>query len=166
MGYCKTPKQAVRPFVGRLNTNCGLISAYTQFSRRAVGYWFSSLKSAYFRLVCLLFLLLLTVSQNSVSRRKRIFPNPRPVGIQQIGGVTGNVRFELNLLLFSHQSNFHLHCDFFDNPASSYTYYSLYRPIILFHESKFYPEKSYFNRTIMSLPVINRSIRHWANPIK
>jgi len=45
-----------------------------------------------------------------------------------------NLRFELKLVIFSHQSNLHLHYDIFVNPASTYTYY---RPLILFHQSKF-----------------------------
>src|SRR6218665_1966501 len=43
-----------------------------------------------------------------------------------------NLRFELKLLILYNQSN--LHCDIFVNPASTYTYY---RPLILFHQSKF-----------------------------
>jgi len=52
----------------------------------------------------------IVVSQNSVSRPKCIFLNPRPIGLQQIDRVTWNLRFELKLLLFSHQSNVRLHC--------------------------------------------------------
>jgi len=82
-------------------------------------------KSAYIRFICLsvvvfvvvvlfLLLLLLTVSQNRVSHSKYTFPNPWQV--EQVGGVTRNLRFELKLLLhvgpiFS-SINIHLHCDF------------------------------------------------------
>src|SRR6218665_915135 len=53
----------------------------------------------------------------------------------------GNLRFELNLLLFYRQSNFHLHYNFLVNSASAFTYYKTF---ILFHQSKFNETKVIF----------------------
>ena len=66
----------------------------------------------------------------------RIFLDPRLVHLTD--GAIQNLRFELKLLLFSRQSNLHLHYDFLVNPASTYAYYKLF---ILFHQSKFTEEK-------------------------
>jgi len=67
-----------------------------------------------------------------VTDARHIFLDPRLVHLTD--GVIRNLRFELKLLLFSRQSNFHLHYDFLVNPASTFTYY---RTFILFHQFKF-----------------------------
>src|SRR6218665_45990 len=63
---------------------------------------------------------------------RSIFPDPRPVGLHRVGGVICNLRFELKLLIFSHQSNLHLHYNIFVNPSSTYTYYKIISPLYYF----------------------------------
>jgi len=53
-----------------------------------------------------------------------------------------SLRVKITIILSSNQSNFHLHYDFLVNPGSTYTYY---RPLLLFHQSKFTETKVILN---------------------
>src|SRR6218665_301087 len=54
-------------------------------------------------------LLLRNLTNSGLSYCSRsIFSDPRPVGLHQVGGVMCYLRFELKLLIFSHQSTLHL----------------------------------------------------------